>query len=34
MLWQKGLNLLPNDKFLEWSKLKDLTDDKINATKK
>ena len=25
---------LPNDKFLDWSKLKELADDKINVTEK
>ena len=27
-------NSLPNDKFLDWSKLKALADNKINATEK
>ena len=27
-------NSLPNDKFLDWSKLKALADDKINVTEK
>ena len=26
------LNSLPNDKFLDWSKLKAFADDKINVT--
>ena len=25
-------NFLPNNKFLDWSKLKELADDKINVT--
>ena len=29
-----SFNSLPNDKFLDWSKLKALADDKINVTKK
>ena len=28
------LSPLPNEKFLDWSKLKDLADDKINVTEK
>ena len=28
------LNSVPNDKFLDWSKLKGLADDKINVTEK
>ena len=28
------VNLLPNNKFLDWSKLKAFTDDKINLTQK
>ena len=28
----RGISYLPNDKFLDWSKLKAFTDDKINAT--
>ena len=31
---QAGINYLPNDKILDQSKMKDLTDDKINATQK
>ena len=31
-LWRKGVNSLPNDKILDWSKL--IADDKINVTKK
>ena len=27
-------NSLPNDKFLDWSKLKELANDKIHATEK
>ena len=27
-------NLLPNDKFLVWSKFKELADDKISMTEK
>ena len=27
-------NALPNDKFLDWSKLKELADDKINVIEK
>ena len=27
-------NLLPNGKFLDWSKLQELADDKINVTEK
>ena len=38
MPWEKGfseyLNALPNDKILDWSKLKAFADDKINVTKK
>ena len=39
-LFGKGLkivlihNSLPNNKFLDWSKLKGFADDKLNATKK
>ena len=29
-----ALNSLPNDKILEWSKLKAFADDKINVTEK
>ena len=29
---KKELNSLPNDKFLDWSKLKACTDDKIKVT--
>ena len=29
---KKGLNPLPNDKLLDWSKLKALADDQINVT--
>ena len=29
---QNKFNSLPNDKILQWSKLKALTDDKINVT--
>ena len=28
------LNSLPNDKFLDWSKLKAFADDKINESQK
>ena len=28
------LTLLPNDNFLDWSKLKAFSDDKINITEK
>ena len=28
------LNSLPNDRFLDWSKLKAFADDKINVTEK
>ena len=28
-----GLNLLPNDKILDWSKSKAFADDKVNVTK-
>ena len=38
-LWSKGLiinviNPLPNDKFIDWSKLKALADSRINVTEK
>ena len=29
-----GLNPLPNDTFLDWSKLKAFADDRINVNKK
>ena len=29
-----NINSLPNDKFLDWSKLKAFADDKINVTEK
>ena len=32
MLWHKGT--LPNNIFLDWTKLKALVDDKINVTEK
>ena len=28
------INSLPNDKFLDWSELEELADNKINVTKK
>ena len=28
------LNPLPNDKFFDWSELKELAEDKINVTEK
>ena len=31
---KKKFNSLPNDKFLDWSKLKALADDKINVAEK
>ena len=31
---QATVNSLPNDKSLDWSKLKAFADDKINVTKK
>ena len=31
---QKGLNPLPDDKMLEWSKLKACADDKLNLAVK
>ena len=34
MLGKKGVNSLPNGKFLDWSRLKALADDKINVTEK
>ena len=35
ILWQmRGGNCLPNDKILDWSKLKRFQDDKINVTQK
>ena len=34
LLWFLTFNSLPNDKFIDWSKLKDLADNKINATEK
>ena len=33
-LCQKGCNSLPNDKILDWSKLKAFTDHKIYVTYK
>ena len=30
---QKGLNSLPHDNILDWSRFKALADDKINITK-
>ena len=30
-IWSK-INPLPDDKFLDWSKLKAFADDKINVT--
>ena len=30
----KGLTFLPNNKILDWSKLKALADDKINGVQK
>ena len=33
-LFWKGLNLVPNNKFLDWFKLKALADNKINAIEK
>ena len=30
----RGINALPNDKILDWSKLKAFADDKINVTEK
>ena len=33
-LIKKLFNSLPNDKFLDWSKLNALADDKINVTEK
>ena len=32
--FQPALNSLPNDKILDWSKLKAFADDKINVTEK
>ena len=32
VLWPHGINSLPNNKILDWSKLKAFVDDKINAT--
>ena len=34
MISNRSLNSLPNDKFLDWSKLKRFTEKKINATEK
>ena len=34
MVWLTFVNPLPNDKFLDWSKLKAFADEKINATRK
>ena len=31
---QRGANSLPNDKILDWSKLKAFADDKINVKEK
>ena len=33
-IFRGRVNSLPNDKFLYWSKLKALAEDKINATKR
>ena len=33
IVWE-WVNCLPNDKILDWSKLKQLADNKINATRK
>ena len=33
-IWYNRVNPSPNDKFLDWSKLKALADDKINVTEK
>ena len=33
-IFRGRVNSLPNDKFLDWSKLKALAEDKINATKR
>ena len=33
LLWQ-WINFLPNDKMLDWFKLKAFADDKINVTEK
>ena len=32
--FQKKINSLPNDKFLDWSKLKGFADEKINVAEK
>ena len=34
LFWVLLLNSLPNDKFLDWSKFKELADGKRNVTEK
>ena len=34
LLFDKEFNSLPNNKILDWSKLKAFADDKINVTEK
>ena len=34
LIYLTMLNSLPNDKILDWSKLKAFADDKLNATEK
>ena len=31
-IFEKEVNSLPNNKGLDWSRIKDITDDKINVT--